>query len=167
MAITSRLCSMVCLRQGLIWVGLPTLPGVWPPLPLDRSCPGAASWCLTLAEGRHRREMSAAEAFLIRCRPQPSGAKQSLLGTRGWPVGASRKIRASRLRLTWDRHPSAGPVPLLEGTGWEPDHSLPLCQPDASHKAQLYFLFVSHAGGFSLVKVLETWGFGLVGRVRI
>lgn len=55
----------------------------------------------------------------------------------------------------------------MEGTGWESDHGLPLCQPDASPRAQLYFPFVSHAGSFSLVKVLAVWGFGLVGCRRI
>lgn len=78
------------------------------------------------------------------------------------PTGASGKIRAFLLRLTGDGCPEAGPVPV-EGMGARSWPS-PL---EASHWAQLYFLFVNHAGDFSLLKVLAIWGFDVVGCRKI
>lgn len=56
-----------------------------------------------------------AEAVLVRYRSQPTGAKWSLLGTRGRPTGVSGKIRR-RLRLLWSRPPQLVPC-LRRGQG--------------------------------------------------
>lgn len=71
-----------------------------------------------------------------------------------WRVREDEKLPAEA-DLGWA--PSAGPVPM-EGMGSEPD--LPLCHPDASHKAQLYFPICESLRPLLLLSVL---GFSLVG----
>lgn len=65
-----------------------------------------------------------------------------------WGLGAGQLEPQGRsdsqLRLIWDRHPSAGLVPVEGSELGAGPHSLALCHSDVNYEAQWYFPFVSH-----------------------
>lgn len=146
---------------------------MWSPSAIGWIVPGAAHSCLTLAQGRHNWEGTfAAEAVLIRCRSQPTGAKWNFLGIGGWSTGVSGKMRNSQLRLIWDGPPQ---LVLCLWRGWDRSRTFPFVtrMPATRHSCTSPFceslrpLLLLSVLGFSLVgckKSQGVWSARLGGR---